>query len=89
MNDLVILDFETTGLDATQDEVLQVSMVNGDGTVLMNEYCAPERVTKWSAAQRSTGISGGQWWAGSHRFRTLLPASGCRWLTGAKAVVGL
>ena len=72
MNDLIVLDFETTGLDAAQDEVLQVSMVNGEGTVLMNEYCAPERVTKWGAAQKINGITADMV-ARKPPFRTLLP----------------
>ena len=85
MNDLIVLDFETTGLDATQDEVLQVSMINGDGAVLMNEYCAPERVTKWSAAQKINGITTDMV-AGKPPFRTLLPQA-LALLAGAKAVV--
>ena len=36
MRDLIVLDFETTGLDAGVDEVLQVSMVDGAGAVLIN-----------------------------------------------------
>ena len=85
MNDLIVLDFETTGLDAAQDEVLQVSMVNGDGAVLMNEYCAPERVTKWSAAQKINGITA-EMVAGKPSFRTLLPQA-LALLAAAKTVV--
>ena len=51
MTELIVLDFETTGLDASVDEVLQVSMVDQDGAVLMNEYCAPERHSDWAGAQ--------------------------------------
>ena len=72
MTELIVLDFETTGLDPAKDEVLQVSMVDQDGSVLMNEYCRPERVTSWPDAEKINGISPEQV-AGCPAFRALLP----------------
>lgn len=85
MRDLIVLDFETTGLDAGTDEVLQVSMVDGAGTVLMNEYCRPERHTAWEAAQKINGITPGMV-ADKPTFRELLPRV-LELLAGAKTVV--
>ena len=39
MTELIVLDFETTGLDPAVDEVLQDSMGDENGKVLMNDYC--------------------------------------------------
>lgn len=57
MTQLAVLDFETTGLTAGQDEILQVSIVDETGAVLLNEYCCPQRHTSWVTAQKINGIS--------------------------------
>ena len=57
MTELIVLDFETTGLDPATDEVLQVSMVDQDGAVLMNAYCRPEHHQDWAAARKVNGIT--------------------------------
>lgn len=85
MTELIVLDFETTGLDPTKDEVLQVSMVDQDGAVLMNEYCRPERVTRWPEAEKINGITPEQV-AGCPPFRTLL-ARVVELLAGAEKIV--
>lgn len=51
--DIVCLDVETTGLDRDELEILQLSMVRGDGQVLMNEYFKPERHEEWLRPWRS------------------------------------
>ena len=40
--DLIVVDTETTGLDASIDELLQVSIIDGDGNTLYNGYFKPE-----------------------------------------------
>ncbi len=57
MTKLAVLDFETTGLDPAYDEVLQASVIDENGTVLMNEFFAPQRVTQWPDAEKVNGIS--------------------------------
>lgn len=53
---VVCLDCETTGL-SSKDEILQLSIVNGAGEVLFNEYIRPQKVTEWPEAERIHGIS--------------------------------
>ncbi|WP_289964243.1 3'-5' exonuclease [Faecalibaculum rodentium] len=55
--DIVCLDVETTGLDRDELEILQLSMVRGDGQVLMNEYFKPERHEEWPKAMAIHGIT--------------------------------
>ncbi|MEG2931697.1 MAG: 3'-5' exonuclease, partial [Ruthenibacterium sp.] len=57
MPELAVIDFETTGLSPTTDEVLQVSIIDETGAVLMNELCCPQRQFAWSSAQRIHGIT--------------------------------
>lgn len=57
-SEVVCLDVETTGLDPDgTDEVLQVSMCDGDGEMLLDSYVRPEKRRRWPNAQRIHGIS--------------------------------
>ncbi len=53
----IVLDFETTGLSPKYDEILQVSAIDQDGNVLINEYCKPKNLTEWEEAEEIHGIS--------------------------------
>lgn len=55
--DIVVLDLETTGFDKECDEILQVSLIDQDENVLLNEYCKPEVLTSWDGAEKVNGIS--------------------------------
>ncbi len=57
MMELAVIDFETTGIDPQQDEIIQVAVLAGDGQVLLNELCRPEHTAAWPGAQRVNGIS--------------------------------
>lgn len=54
---VLCVDTETTGLDFGCDEIVQVSVVDGTGRVLMDELVRPERRRSWPEAQRVNGIS--------------------------------
>lgn len=54
---VVCLDTETTGVSVRRDEVLQVSLVRGDGVVLLNELVKPDRHVSWHEAERIHGIT--------------------------------
>ena len=57
LNQVICLDCETTGLRVGVDEVLQLSMIDGTGAVLINEYVKPERATEWPDAEAINWIS--------------------------------
>lgn len=38
---MIVLDLETTGLSDYRDDVLQLSVIDGDGNVLINSYVKP------------------------------------------------
>lgn len=58
MKNIICLDIETTGLNAELgDEVVQLSIIDGDGATLFNEYIKPETMTSWEAAEAIHHIS--------------------------------
>lgn len=54
---VVCFDTETTGVNPGRDEILQLSVVDGNGTVLFSDYVRPERRKSWPKAQEVNGIS--------------------------------
>lgn len=55
-NNIIVLDTETTGLDE-KAQVLQLSIIDGNGKTLFNEYVKPEGVQSWEQAQKVNHIS--------------------------------
>ena len=53
----VCFDVETTGTDPNSDEILQVSIIDGDGNILVNTFVKPRRMTSWPDAEVVHGIS--------------------------------
>lgn len=54
---IATIDFETTGLKAGEDEVLQVSIIDENYNVLLNVYCRPNNKGSWEDAQAVHGIT--------------------------------
>lgn len=54
---MVVIDFETTGLIAGEDEVLQVAIIDGKENTLLNTYCKPQKKTRWDDAQNVHSIT--------------------------------
>ena len=52
----VVLDFETTGLFESYDEILQVAIIDDKGNTLMNQLCKPVQVKAWPEAADINGI---------------------------------
>lgn len=51
-NKYIVLDTETTGLNAAEDEILQVSIIDNEGAVLFESYIKPTQHTEWAEAER-------------------------------------
>lgn len=56
---LVVIDFETTGIDPSFHEILQVSIIDEAENVLLNQYCKPKHVFNWPEAYDVNHISPG------------------------------
>lgn len=54
---VLCVDVETTGLDPEKDEILQLSMVDGNGDVLFSSYLRPDHRRRWPKAQEVHGIT--------------------------------
>lgn len=53
---IICIDVETTGLE-NDDEILQISIINQNGDILLNEFCKPENKTVWLEAMSINGIT--------------------------------
>ena len=57
-NNIIVFDTETTGLSPESgDEMLQLSIIDGDGNVLFDEYLKPQQKTEWTEAMKVNGIT--------------------------------
>ncbi|MCR4776938.1 MAG: 3'-5' exonuclease [Saccharofermentans sp.] len=54
---ILFYDLETTGLNAGSDEIIQLAIVDGNGTELINTYIKPQHKRKWEKAEAVNGIS--------------------------------
>ncbi|MBR2861590.1 MAG: 3'-5' exonuclease [Clostridia bacterium] len=57
LDKVVSFDLETIGFDSKSDEILQISLIDGNGNILLNSYVKPYRKTEWKYAQQVHGIS--------------------------------
>ena len=53
---ILVFDVETTGLSATLDEIIQITILDGYGSELFSSYIKPTRHKVWTEAQRVNGI---------------------------------
>lgn len=52
----LVIDTETTGIEMGS-EILQLSIIDGEGNTDYNQYFKPEKATSWEGAQKVNGIS--------------------------------
>ncbi len=53
---IIVVDTETTGLDSFHDEILQISIIDDTGKVLLDTLCRPYYHDSWKQAQSVNGI---------------------------------
>ncbi len=54
---ILCFDIETTGLNPLEDEILQISVLDGNGRQLYNGYVKPEKHTEWADTAAINGIT--------------------------------
>ncbi len=54
---VIVIDTETTGLDATTDELLKVSIISDTKETLYDSYLKPLFVDNWKSAEKINGIT--------------------------------
>lgn len=54
---IIVFDTETTGISTSNNEILQLSIMDGLGNVLFDDLIKPERRKTWKKAQEIHGIS--------------------------------
>jgi len=57
LSKVIVFDTETTGLNAGDDELLQISIIDGNGKTIFNKYVKPEHKKSWPFAEKVNGIS--------------------------------
>lgn len=57
LDKIIIFDTETTGLNPSNDEILELSIINASGTILFNERIKPINRKRWPNAESIHGIS--------------------------------
>ena len=53
----IVIDTETTGLSCTEDEILQLSIIDESGKTIYNSYFKPVRHTEWKDAMAVNKIT--------------------------------
>ena len=53
---ILVFDLETTGVNKMSAEILQISITDGDGSLLFSSYIKPQK-RQWKIAERVNGIS--------------------------------
>ena len=54
---IVVFDVETTGFSPKRDELLQLTILDGNGTTLFDSYIKPSHRKTWKRAEVKNGIS--------------------------------
>lgn len=57
MKKYIFIDTETTGLNAENDELLSISVVDHDGKCIFNSLVKPEHCSSWTDAEKVNGIT--------------------------------
>lgn len=65
---ILFLDTETTGLSDEKDEILSLSIIDGNGTILFDHLIKPQRRKRWPEASEIHGIK----WKDVKNEKTLL-----------------
>ena len=56
-DEILVFDTETTGLSTLNDKILQISIVDGNGSVLFSSYIKPGNRKRWTSAKKVNHIT--------------------------------